>query len=490
MAAVADTKKAEKNAHALGVAKAVGGGTAPSGNGGALNTAASAAALNTPLASATSSAEQTIGMDELTSMLMSSVVVPDRRSSTDPFYMAVDHAFLVKGHGTVMTGTILKGKVSVNDTVEVPSLRISKKVKSMQMFREPVKVARKGDRVGICVAGMDSTGKAKIERGVLSAPGTVLPIYAALAKVSKVRFFKRKCKSLSRVHITVGHATVMATVLFFGARELAEGAEASLPGTASAAAALAGDSTAKKAREREVPFDWSKEFVYQDFMLGRKGGATNGQWAFLQFETPVFCAADSTLIGSRLDLEEPGACRIAFHGKVNTALGQTDVIKAVAAGKGAATGEAAASVGEGGAMLPKGRGNSASVGGRCTGLTHPLRENLRIYKTKERVGRVVRVAGGSSGGGGPVEIIGDKLFEKGSDMSKFIGMNLVIRGKDGDKAWGKLDGPFGSSGKFKATFPSGTCVQARDVIALPFKVFVFDAKKRMVTLEGKAFGGR
>ena len=75
-------------------------------------------------------------------------------------------------------------------------------------------------------------------------------------------------------------------------------------------------------------------------------------------------------------------------------------------------------------------------------------------------------------------------------MSKFVGMNLVLRGGDGDGASGKLDGPFGSSGKFKATFPAGTSVRARDVLVLPFKVFVFDKSKRMVTKEGNAFGGK
>ena len=75
-------------------------------------------------------------------------------------------------------------------------------------------------------------------------------------------------------------------------------------------------------------------------------------------------------------------------------------------------------------------------------------------------------------------------------MSKFVGMNLVIRGGDGDGASGTLDGPFGTSGKFKATFPAGTIVRARDVLVLPFKVYIFDKSKRMVTKEGKAFGGR
>lgn len=51
-----------------------------------------------------------------------------------------------------MTGTVLSGQVKVGDTVELPNLKAEKKVKSMQMFRKPVQLARQGDRVGMCVA--------------------------------------------------------------------------------------------------------------------------------------------------------------------------------------------------------------------------------------------------------------------------------------------------------------------------------------------------
>lgn len=39
--------------------------------------------------------------------------------------MAVDHCFSIKGQGTVMTGTILSGAVSIGDNVEIPALKVS-----------------------------------------------------------------------------------------------------------------------------------------------------------------------------------------------------------------------------------------------------------------------------------------------------------------------------------------------------------------------------
>jgi selenocysteine-specific elongation factor len=55
---------------------------------------------------------------------------------------AIDHCFRVKGVGTVMTGTVLGGCVKVGDSIELPLLKMEKKVKSMEMFRKPVNVAR------------------------------------------------------------------------------------------------------------------------------------------------------------------------------------------------------------------------------------------------------------------------------------------------------------------------------------------------------------
>lgn len=39
--------------------------------------------------------------------------------------MSVDHCFSIKGQGTVMTGTILSGSVSLGDSVEIPTLKVS-----------------------------------------------------------------------------------------------------------------------------------------------------------------------------------------------------------------------------------------------------------------------------------------------------------------------------------------------------------------------------
>lgn len=133
---------------------------------------------------------------ELLDMLMSKIRLPDRRTSGD-FYFLIDHCFGIQGRGTILTGTVLRGSIGVNDTLEFPSLGIERKVKSMQMFRQPVNFCRKGDRVGICVTQFDAS---QLERGVACTPGSIKPFNSFIAQVEKIRFYKEEVKTKAKFH--------------------------------------------------------------------------------------------------------------------------------------------------------------------------------------------------------------------------------------------------------------------------------------------------
>ena len=82
----------------------------------------------------------------------------------------------------------------------------------MQMFRKPVQLARQGDRVGICVAGLDASS---VERGLACSPQTMRTCETVLAVVQKIKFFTDSVKSKSKFHITLGHQTAVGIVHFF-----------------------------------------------------------------------------------------------------------------------------------------------------------------------------------------------------------------------------------------------------------------------------------
>ena len=215
-----------------------------------LNVAASAAsadALAVPAGSAASGGSAAVfQVQPLVDHLLATLVLPTRNLLQAPLRFAVDHCFPIKGHGTVLTGTVLAGTVAVKDTVEISALGETRKVKSMQMFHRPVQVARQGDRVGMCVTQLPADA---VERGLVVAPGSVAVIAGCLARVDKIRFFKGRVRTGAKFHFTTGHHTVMGSVHFFRAG-------ASGLTTAMAALALAAP-----------PFDWTQEYEHSDELL-------------------------------------------------------------------------------------------------------------------------------------------------------------------------------------------------------------------------------
>jgi selenocysteine-specific elongation factor len=72
----------------------------------------------------------------------------------------------------------------------------------MQMFRKPVSNIRQGDRVGICVAGLDAN---TIERGLAAKPRSMKATDFVIAVVKRVSYFQQEVKSKSKIHISMGH---------------------------------------------------------------------------------------------------------------------------------------------------------------------------------------------------------------------------------------------------------------------------------------------
>lgn len=70
---------------------------------------------------------ETKGVDALIDVVRASITVP-KRDYDGPFFFAIDHCFPIKGHGTVLTGTILSGTIQINSTVELPLLQQQRKV--------------------------------------------------------------------------------------------------------------------------------------------------------------------------------------------------------------------------------------------------------------------------------------------------------------------------------------------------------------------------
>ncbi|KKQ94594.1 MAG: Elongation factor Tu [candidate division CPR2 bacterium GW2011_GWC1_39_9] len=102
--------------------------------------------------------------------------IPDPKREIDkPFLMAVEDVFSIKGRGTVATGRIERGKVKVNEEVEIVGIHPTRKtvVTGVEMFRKLLDEGFAGDNVGLLLRGVE---KDDIERGqVVIKPGSITP---------------------------------------------------------------------------------------------------------------------------------------------------------------------------------------------------------------------------------------------------------------------------------------------------------------------------
>lgn len=126
------------------------------------------------------------------------------RSAKGSFLMAVDHCFAIKGQGTIATGTILRGAVSVGDAVEVAVRKCECRVKSLQSFRRPVCTASQGDRIGLCLPGLDPAG---VERTLVYAPDSQRLVTRFVMEAHRIRHYRLPCRSKSRLHRTAAALT-------------------------------------------------------------------------------------------------------------------------------------------------------------------------------------------------------------------------------------------------------------------------------------------
>ncbi|XP_036274509.1 selenocysteine-specific elongation factor isoform X1 [Pipistrellus kuhlii] len=349
------------------------------------------------------------GISELIELLTSQISIPTRDPS-GPFLMSVDHCFSIKGQGTVMTGTILSGSIGLGDNVEIPALKVVKKVKSMQMFHMPVTSAMQGDRLGICVTQFDPK---LLERGLVCAPESLHTVYAAIISVEKISYFRGPLQTKAKFHITVGHETVMGRLMFF--------------------------SPAPDNFDHEPvlnTFDFSQEYLFQEQYLckdlepgatgsdqatEKAGQATEGlcprqQWALVEFEKPVTCPRLCLVIGSRLDADiHTNMCRLAFHGVLLHGLEDKNYTES---------------------LLPK----------------------LRVYKLKHKHGFVERVIDDYS-------VIGRSLFKKETNIQLFVGLKVHLSTGE----LGIIDSSFGQSGKFKINIPGGLGPESKKILTPALK---------------------
>jgi elongation factor Tu len=119
-------------------------------------------------------AEESKSVMELMEALDNYIPLPER-DVDKPFLMPIEDVFSISGRGTVVTGRVERGKVTVGEDTEIVGIRETRKrvVTGVEMFRKLLDEGVAGDNIGVLLRGTD---KDEVERGmVLAKPGSITP---------------------------------------------------------------------------------------------------------------------------------------------------------------------------------------------------------------------------------------------------------------------------------------------------------------------------
>ena len=161
------------------------------------------------------SAKKKIGFEDLKSGLLKKIrELNFERDTEGPVIFPIDHHFAIKGRGAIITGTLIKGKLNINQELHILPVNESGKIKSMQIFHQDVSSAVAGDRLGINIKGVNVN---KIFRGCIATDNKRNFEYWDLIEVSvnRNKLFKPEIHFGSQIHATIGMFTTAGNIYPF-----------------------------------------------------------------------------------------------------------------------------------------------------------------------------------------------------------------------------------------------------------------------------------
>jgi selenocysteine-specific elongation factor len=171
------------------------------------------------------SAQSGDGLEALRGLLFDAAREADGRPVGDAaFRLAIDRSFTLDGIGTVATGTVHAGRVSVGDGLEVVPGARPVRVRSLHAQNRAVQSAHAGQR---CAVGLAGLARDELERGQwLVAPEAALASDRIDATLTLWHAEARPLRSGTPVHVHLGAAAVPGTVVILDGDVLAPGASA------------------------------------------------------------------------------------------------------------------------------------------------------------------------------------------------------------------------------------------------------------------------
>ncbi|MGP1403585.1 MAG: selenocysteine-specific translation elongation factor [Catonella sp.] len=162
------------------------------------------------------------GIEELKELILKMVKddVPEKDVNSIP-RLPVDRVFSMPGFGTVVTGTLLSGSISKNDTLEVFPVGKECKIRTIQVHETNKEKCEAGQRVAL---NLSNIHKDEIHRGCVIAPiGSMENSRLMDVKLTVLKDSKRNIKNRDRLHLFTGTSEILCRAILLDKDELKPG---------------------------------------------------------------------------------------------------------------------------------------------------------------------------------------------------------------------------------------------------------------------------
>ncbi|GAG48970.1 unnamed protein product, partial [marine sediment metagenome] len=135
--------------------------------------------------------------------------------------LPIDRVFTIAGSGTVVTGTLIDGSLSVGQEVEIIPAGIKSRLRGLQMHKSRIEVAHPGSRVAANLVGVATT---RLHRGdVVVRPGWLKPTRMLSAHFRLLAYQPRPLRHNAKLSFYSGAAEAIAKVRLLETDELKPG---------------------------------------------------------------------------------------------------------------------------------------------------------------------------------------------------------------------------------------------------------------------------
>ena len=158
------------------------------------------------------------GLPDLVSTIDKLLISAEPRRDIGKPRLSIDRAFTITGAGTVVTGTLIDGSLSVGQDVEIVPSGLKTRLRGLQTYKTRVNVAHPGSRVAANMVGIATS---QLERGeVLTQSGWLMPTTRIDVKIRTLSQLKRSLRHGTTVSFYSGATEVLAKVHLLEKEEL------------------------------------------------------------------------------------------------------------------------------------------------------------------------------------------------------------------------------------------------------------------------------